>query len=378
MPRKKIELPYTVDYLSILSEKGELDKELEPDIPEDVLLKLHRFMVLGRKFDDQLLNLQRQGRMGTFAPIGGQEAAQLGAVSLLRPSDWFVPSFRETGAELWRGRSLESVILVFAGYAEGALVGKGNGEEEETMKNMPVSIPVGSQIPHAVGIGWGIKYRKKDDVVMTFFGDGATSEGDFHEGMNFAGVYQCPVVFVCQNNHWAISFPREKQTRSRTLAQKALAYDVPGIQVDGNDVLAVYAAAREAVDRARSGDGPSMIECVTYRMKMHTTADDPKRYRKEEEVEKWKKHDPISRFQKYLKDKALLSDKKIEELENEIHEEIKSAVKRAEEMMKDFTDPLQMFDHIYSERPPYLEEQRKELAEEIAMSKGEEKEEKGE
>jgi pyruvate dehydrogenase E1 component alpha subunit len=378
MPRKKIELPYAVDYLSILNEKGELDKDLEPDIPEDVLLKLHRFMVLARKFDDQLLNLQRQGRMGTFAPISGQEAAQLGAVSLLRPSDWFAPSFRETGAELWRGRSLESVILVFAGYAEGALVGKGNGEGEKTMKNMPVSIPVGSQIPHAVGIGWGIKYRKKDDVVMTFFGDGATSEGDFHEGMNFAGVYQCPVIFVCQNNHWAISVPREKQTRSKTLAQKALAYDVPGIQVDGNDVLAVYAAAQEAVDRARSGDGPSMIECVTYRMKMHTTADDPKRYRKEEEVEKWKKHDPISRFQKYLVNKDLLSDKKIEELENEIQEEIKSAVKRAEEVMKDFTDPLQMFDHIYSERPPYLEEQRKALAEEIEMTKDEEKEEKGE
>jgi pyruvate dehydrogenase E1 component alpha subunit len=378
MPREKIELPYAVDYLSILNEKGELDKELEPDIPEDVLLKLHRFMVLARKFDDQLLNLQRQGRMGTFAPISGQEAAQLGAVSLLRPSDWFVPSFRETGAELWRGRSLESVILVFAGYAEGALVGKGNGEEGEAMKNMPVSIPVGTQIPHAVGIGWAIKYRQKDHVAMTFFGDGATSEGDFHEGMNFAGVYQCPVIFVCQNNHWAISFPREKQSRSKTLAQKALAYDVPGIQVDGNDVLAVYAAAQEAVDRARSGEGPSMIECVTYRMKMHTTADDPKRYRKEEEVEKWKKHDPISRFQKYLKNKELLSDIKIEELENEIQEEIKSAVKRAEEMMKDFTDPLQMFDHIYSERPPYLEEQRKTLAEEIEMSRGEDKEEKGE
>jgi pyruvate dehydrogenase E1 component alpha subunit len=376
MPRKKIELPYTVDYLSILNEKAELDKELEPDIPEDMLLKLHRFMVLARKFDDQLLNLQRQGRMGTFAPISGQEAAQLGAVSLLRPADWFVPSFRETGAELWRGRSMESVILGFAGYAEGALVGKGNGQEEPA-KNMPVAVPVGTQIPHAVGIGWGIKYRKKDDVAMTFFGDGATSEGDFHEAMNFAGAYQCPVIFVCQNNHWAISFPREKQTRSKTLAQKALAYGMPGIQVDGNDILAVYAAAKEAADRARSGDGPSMIECVTYRMKMHTTADDPKRYRKDEEVEKWKKHDPILRFQNYLKDKGLLKDEEIKELENDIGEQIKSAVKRAEEKMKDFTDPLQMFDHLYSERPAYLEEQRKQLAEEIEITRDKEKEEKG-
>jgi len=378
MPRKKIELPYAVDYLSILNEKGEVDENLEPDIPEDLLLKLHRFMVLGRKFDDQLLNLQRQGRMGTFAPITGQEAAQLGAVALLRPTDWFVPSFRETGAELWRGRTMESLIVSFAGYSEGAIVGKDEGEEEKAMKNMPVSVPVGTQVLHAVGIAWGIKYREKDDVAMTFFGDGATSEGDFHEGMNLAGVYRCPVIFVCQNNQWAISVPREKQTRSKTLAQKALAYGIPGVQVDGNDILAVWAATKEAVERARSGDGPSMIECVTYRMKMHTTADDPKKYRKEEEVEKWKERDPITRFRKYLKDKGLLSDDKIKELENSIQEEIKSAVKRAEEMMKDFTDPLRMFDHIYKERPFYLEEQRKELAEEMEKTKDEEKEEKEE
>ena len=383
MPRKNLDLSLSVDHLSILNEKGELDKELEPDIPEELLLKLHRFMVLSRGFDDRLLNLQRQGRIGTFAPITGQEAAQLGAVALLRPSDWFVPSFRETGAELWRGRSMESVILTFGGYSEGALVGR-EGEEEAPKNNMPVAVPVGSQIPHAVGIGWGIKYRNKDDVAMTFFGDGATSEGDFHEGMNFAGVYKCPVVFVCQNNQWAISVPRKKQTASETLAQKALAYGMPGIQVDGNDVLAVYAAAKEAVERARKGDGPSMIECVTYRIKMHTTADDPKRYRKEEEVEEWKKRDPISRFEKYLKDKGLLSDEKIEEINSQVQEEIKFAVERAEKLMKNFTDPLQMFDHAYAELPRYLKEQREELAEEVesmgeqAKGKKESKEEEGE
>ncbi|MFZ7110670.1 MAG: pyruvate dehydrogenase (acetyl-transferring) E1 component subunit alpha [Desulfatiglandales bacterium] len=379
MPKKKIKLPYAVEYLSILNEKGELDQELEPDIPEDMLLKLHRFMVLGRLFDERLLSLQRQGRMGTFAPISGQEAAQLGAACLLRPSDWFVPSFRETGAELLRGRSMESVILSFAGYAEGASLGNEGGEaEEEPVNNLPVAIPVASQLPHAVGLGWGMKYRKKDGVVMVFFGDGATSEGDFHEAMNFAGVYQCPVVFVCQNNQWAISVPREKQTRSKTLAQKALAYEVPGVQVDGNDVLAVYAASMEAVERARAGEGPTMIECVTYRMQMHTTADDPKRYRKEEEVEKWKSHDPIVRFQKYLKAKDLLTDEKIGELENEIQEEIKAAVKKAEDLMKDFRDPLQMFDHLYKERPVALEEQREELAEETEAVKNREEEKEGE
>lgn len=374
MPRRQIKLPHPLEYLSILNEKGELDEKLEPDIPEDLLLKLHRFMVLGRRFDDRLLALQRQGRIGTFAPITGQEASQLGAVALLRQSDWFVPSFRETTAELWRGRSMESVILIFSGYAEGAIVRRAEEKDKGPKYNMPVAVPVGSQVPHAVGIGWGIKYRKKEDVVMTFFGDGATSEGDFHEGMNFAGVYQCPVVFVCQNNQWAISVPREKQTRSKTLAQKALAYGMPGIQVDGNDVLAVYAAAQEAVERARSGDGPSMIECETYRMRMHTTADDPKRYRKQEEVDAWEKRDPIPRFQKYLKDKGLLSDEKIEELEKEIQEEIQAAVDRSEKLMKEFVDPLRMFDHLYAERHPYLEEQREELAEELKTTKGKEEE----
>jgi pyruvate dehydrogenase E1 component alpha subunit len=221
MPRKKLDLSLTVEHLSILDEKGELDKDLEPDIPDDLLLKLYRFMVLGRKFDERLLSLQRQGRIGTFAPISGQEASQLGAVAPLQASDWFVPSFRETAAEIWRGRSMESVILTFGGYSDGALVGREGEEEGEPKNNMPVAVPVSSQIPHAVGIGWGMKYRKKEDVVMTFFGDGGTSEGDFHEGMNFAGVYQCPVVFVCQNNQWAISVPSEKTDAIRNPCTKS-------------------------------------------------------------------------------------------------------------------------------------------------------------
>jgi pyruvate dehydrogenase E1 component alpha subunit len=336
-----------------------VDKNLEPDIPEDLLLKLHRAMLLGRRFDERLLSLQRQGRIGTFAPISGQEAAQLGATAALLSSDYFVPSFRETAAQVYRGAPMESIILNFGGYNEGALLIK-EGHD------LPVAVPVSSQIPHAVGVGWGIKYRGAKDVVMTFFGDGGTSQGDFHEAMNFAGVYQVPVVFVCQNNQWAISVPRSRQTRSKTLAQKAIAYDIPGIQVDGNDILAVYAAAREAVDRARSGSGPSMIECVTYRMMMHTTADDPKRYRTNEEVEEWKKRDPIDRFQKYLKDKGFLSDQTIEALEAEIKEEIQKAVEHAEELMKKYSDPLQMFEHAYAEMPAYLKEQRDAFKKELS------------
>jgi pyruvate dehydrogenase E1 component alpha subunit len=281
----------------------------------------------------------------------------LGGVAALLPTDYFAPSFRETAAQIYRGAPLEAIILNFGGYNEGALLVKEGND-------LPVAVPVSSQVPHAVGIAWAIKYRGKKDVAMTFFGDGGTSQGDFHEGMNFAGVYQIPVVFVCQNNHWAISVPRSRQTHSKTIAQKAIAYDIPGIQVDGNDILAVYSAAKEAVDRARSGGGPSLIECVTYRMMMHTTADDPKRYRKNEEVEDWKKRDPLDRVQKYLKDKKLLSDQKIEELEKEIKDDIQKAVEHAEELMKKYSDPLQMFEHVYAEMPAYLKEQRAEFKKE--------------
>lgn len=359
MPRKNITLSEKIEYLSILDEKGNLDKTLEPDISQDILLQLHRTMVLGRRFDERLLNLQRQGRIGTFAPIKGQEAAQLGSVANLLPGDWMVPAFRETAAELWRGRSLESIIIYNNGYNEGIDV-------PETRNDLPISVPVGSQIIHAVGVGWAAKYRQRQDVAMTFFGDGATSEGDFHEGLNFAAVFQTPVVFVCQNNHWAISVPLSRQTHSKTLAQKALAYGMPGIQVDGNDILAVYAAAQEAVARARTGGGPTLIECVTYRLMMHTTADDPKRYRSDEEVERWRKRDPLPRFQKYLMDKGLLSKPEIEAVESEVLKEIQTAVDRAEKQMEALGNPMDMFEHTYAEMPPYLREQKAQLAEELS------------
>ncbi len=358
MPRKKIDIQYHVDYLSILDETGKVDKDLEPEISEELLLKMHKTMVLGRRFDERMLNLQRQGRIGTFPPITGQEAAQVGAIAHLRKSDWFAPSFREMAAELWRGRKPETFLLYYAGYNEGVQI----AEDEN---NLPVSVPVGSQTLHAVGLAWGMKYRKKDDLAITYFGDGATSEGDFHEAMNFAGVFELPVVFVCQNNHWAISVPLIKQTRSKTIAQKALAYGFPGIQVDGNDILAVYVAAGEAVRRARAGEGPTLIECVTYRMMMHTTADDPKRYRADEEVEGWKARDPIVRFEKYLVDKGLIDKDYVKSVEDEVKEEVQQAVDKAEARMKELGDPLDMFDHVYAETPPHLKAQREYLAREL-------------
>ena len=364
MPRKEIDIAHKVEYLSILDENGKLDTDLEPDIPDEILLKLHRTLVLGRKFDERLLDLQRQGRIGTFPPTSGQEAAHLGTTAVLQVSDWFVPAFREAAAEIWRGRSLESFITYYNGFGEGSYIPPGRND-------LPDSVPVGSQILHAVGLAWAAKYRQSDQVVMVYFGDGATSQGDFHEGLNFAGVFQAPAIFVCQNNQWAISIPRDKQTRSETLAQKALAYGIPGIQVDGNDLLAAYAAAKEAVDRARSGGGPTLIECVTYRLTMHTTADDPRRYRSDEEVEKWKKREPIPRFQKYLMDKGLLDPDAIETFESEIGKEIQEAVDRAEEVMKSEPDPLDMFDHAYAEMPPHIAAQKEELKAELAADEEE-------
>jgi pyruvate dehydrogenase E1 component alpha subunit len=319
-------------------------------------------MLLSRRFDERMLSLQRQGRIGTFAPVNGQEASQVGAVAALKEKDWFVPAFRETGAEIWRGKELVNVLLSYGGFNEGGVM-------PEDSTNLPVAIPVATQVPHAAGIAYGLKYREQDAVAMVFFGDGATSEGDFHEALNFAGVFQIPLVFVCQNNQWAISVPRSKQTRSETLAQKALAYGFSGIQVDGNDVLAVYAAAKEAVERARSGDGPTLIECLTYRMSVHTTADDPKRYRKDEEVEEWGQRDPLVRFQNYLKNKEIMSKEKVDDLEEKIKQEIKDAVKNYEDKAEKLKDPLHMFDHIFDELPVYTREQKKELRAELEENK---------
>ncbi|MBI2156523.1 MAG: pyruvate dehydrogenase (acetyl-transferring) E1 component subunit alpha [Candidatus Rokubacteria bacterium] len=348
MPRTVLEPRFQVEYLSILDSDGNLDTALEPKLSDDELRALYRAMVLGRRLDERMVRLQRQGRIGTFAPIKGQEASQLGSVFTLRPTDWMVPSFRETAAMIRRGWPIEKLLLFFAGYLEG-------GQPAPDQHDLPVTIPVATQLPHAVGLAYAVQYRGDDAVVMVYFGDGATSEGDFHEALNFAGVWQVPVVFVCQNNQWAISVPLKKQTHSKTIAQKALAYGVPGLQVDGNDVLAVHAAAREAVDRARAGDGPTLIECVTYRLGVHTTADDPTKYRSEEEVRAWERKDPLTRFRAYLEKKTLLEDG----LEQRVDADIAAAVARFEAMGP--PDPLTLFDHLYAELPPHLAEQRAEL-----------------
>jgi pyruvate dehydrogenase E1 component alpha subunit len=349
MPRTRLEPRFHVEYLSILDSDGNVDTALEPDLSTEELKRLYRAMLLGRRLDERMVRLQRQGRIGTFAPIKGQEASQLGTVSCLRPLDWMVPSFRETAAMIWRGWPIEKLLLLFAGYLEG-------GQPAPDQHDLPITIPVATQIPHAVGLAYAAQYRGDDAVVMTFFGDGATSEGDFHEAMNFAGVWHVPIVFVCQNNQWAISVPLKKQTHSRTIAEKALAYGFPGLQVDGNDVLAVCAAGREAVARARAGEGPTLIECVTYRLGVHTTADDPTKYRSAEEVAEWERKDPLTRFGTYLQKRNLLE----EGLEAQVDAEIAEAIKRFEATPP--ADPLTMFDHVYGDLPPHLRAQRDEVA----------------
>ncbi len=351
MPRREI-ARFSIPHLQVLDEQGRVDKELEPKLDKSELIKLYRGMVWAREADQRMLRLQRQGRMGTFSPSTGQEAAACGPALALAADDWLVPAFRELGALLMRGVPLHKVLLFWGGFEEG-------NSFPEAPRTLPIAVIVGSQIPHATGIGYALKYRGEKRAAVCFFGDGATSQGDFHEGLNFAAVWQAPTVFICQNNHWAISTPLTKQTVAQTVAQKAIAYGIPCLQVDGNDPLAMYVATREALDRAYAGDGPTLIEAVTYRLMMHTTADDPTKYRKEEEVQEWQRRDPLVRFRAYLGAKKLWNDDK----ENALREEVKELVDaevRHYETLKDLP-VLSAFDHVYGTPHPNIAAQRAEF-----------------
>ncbi|MEH0021663.1 MAG: pyruvate dehydrogenase (acetyl-transferring) E1 component subunit alpha [Desulfobacter sp.] len=349
MPLDIIE-KFEISRLSILDENGRVDDALVPDLPDDKLVSLYEAMTLSRMMDARMLNLQRQGRLGTLPVCTGQEAAFCPAVLAIRDTDWFVGSYRELGARLMRGETLANALMLFNGYEEGNV----NPVNDRTL---PISIVLGSQLPHAVGLAYGSRLKgEKDIVALTIFGDGSTSEGDFHEGLNFAGVLNAPVVFLCQNNQFAISTPRSIQTRSETIAQKALSYGIHGIQVDGNDALAVYKATKEAVDRARAGGGATLIEAVTFRMGMHTTADDPTRYRTDDTVETWEKKDPLIRFRKYMTEKGIWDDGKDADLEKRIKADIDTAVKEFEKGVE--AKPDAPFDYVFGTREAIIEEQR--------------------
>jgi pyruvate dehydrogenase E1 component alpha subunit len=361
MPRERIDLD-PIDALSILDEHGRLDSALEPSVPADDLRRLYRTFLLARRFDDRMLSLQRQGRIGTYLPARGHEAAVLGSVYPLRPTDWLVPVWREWAAYVWRGWPLENLILLYAGFSEGTSVPEG-------IRDLPVCVPMGTHVPHAVGLATAARARREDSVVLCYFGDGAASEGITQESMNFAGVFQAPIVFVCVNNQWAISMPRSRQTRAKTLAHRSLAYGFPGIQVDGNDLLAMIAATRDAVDRARQGHGPTLIEAVTYRLQAHSTADDPRKYREDAEVKAWEAREPLPRLRRYLEGKGLVDEALHARLEAEVDTEVRLAIERAEARMQ-APNPIDMFDHVYGDVPAEVLVQRDAFVKEQEESRG--------
>jgi pyruvate dehydrogenase E1 component alpha subunit len=371
MPRTPIELPFTLEYLSILNENGEVDTKLEPKLDAKLLKEMYRWMLTARRTDERLLKLQRQGRIGTFPQSSGHEAISLGSVVNIGKNDWHVPAYRELAGFLYRGWTLETVLTYWMGFEEGAQPPVG-------VNDLPISVPIASQLLHAAGIGMANNIKGDNNVVMTYFGDGASSEGDCHEALNFASVFQAPVVFVCLNNQYAISVPLHKQMRNETIAQRAIAYGMPGIRVDGNDVLAVYVATKEAVDRARRGEGPTLVEAVTYRYTPHTTSDDPTRYRSDEECATWLAKEPLVRFEKYLKTKKVLTDADLKTMEEEIENRLNEAIANAEEACKHepLSNPLVMFDHLYTTMPNHLIEQREELAKHLGIDTSEKTTEK--
>jgi pyruvate dehydrogenase E1 component subunit alpha len=332
----------------ILKPEGTLQPGLKPPINDQETLTLYQKMVFVRLADQRGLLLQRQGRFGTYAPLWGQEACQIGSAYVLQRGDWVFPAFRELGATLMMGVALKDFMLYWMGNEMGSRAPKG-------INLLPVSVPVGSHIPHAVGAAWAAKIKGDKIVALAYFGDGATSKGDFHEALNFAGVFKTPTVFFCQNNQFAISVPRSKQTASATIAQKAIAYGFDGIQIDGNDLFAVITATREAVDKARSGGGPTLIEGVTFRFGPHTTADDPTKYRTDEEIERWKPLDPMVRLRSYLKGKGLWSDEVETRMTEDAQKEIDQAVKDAEAIPA--PELKEIFEYVFAEMTPPLREQ---------------------
>jgi 2-oxoisovalerate dehydrogenase E1 component alpha subunit len=331
------------------------------DLKEEDFRNLYRYMVLSRRVDKQAINLQRQGQLGVYASLLGQEAAQVGGAYALDEQDWVFPSYREMGAALVRGVDPGKILHLFRG------TWLSNHDPMATHFGL-LSIPIGTQALHAAGFAMGAKFDGKDTVVMSYFGDGATSEGDPHEAMNFAAVYDAPCIFFVQNNQYAISVPLSKQTKAPTIAHKAVGYGMPGFRCDGNDVLATYAVTKMAVDRARRGEGPSLIEAMTYRMEAHTTADDPTRYRTPEELEEWKRRDPIARFETFLEKEGLLDDA----FSAEIDEEAKAYAARMREEVYDAPhgDPMELFEHVYVDPPPSYEDQKAMLRREIEASQG--------
>lgn len=351
MPERVVD-SFQVKRLEILKENGEADLSLMPPLSDAYIRRMYELMILSRVFDRFALNLQREGRLGTYPSILGQEASQIGSAFALEKTDWIFPSFREMGVFLTMGYPMHLLFQYWSGDERGT-------DRSANLNIFPVCIPVGTQLPHAAGAALGARYRGDRIAVVTFFGDGGTSKGDFHEAFNMAGVFRLPLVFICQNNQWAISVPRDRQTASKTLAQKAFAYGFEGLQVDGNDIFAVHKAASEALKKAKEGGGPTFIECLTYRISDHTTADDASRYRSKDEVETWKAKDPVLRLKLFMEKNNLWTEKYQKDIEAESNETVSAAVKLAESAEK--PAPEEMFTYTYETLTPRQKKQLGEL-----------------
>ncbi|MDQ6524940.1 thiamine pyrophosphate-dependent dehydrogenase E1 component subunit alpha [Nocardioides sp. LHD-245] len=328
-----------VEPFRLLDTAGELLGETQMSAAE--ILESFEWMLLTRTFDEKATSLQRQGRFGTFSSVRGQEASVVGAASALDPArDWIAPQYRELPAILRHGMPLENFALYFMGHPGGCVI-------PDHVRILPIQISLAAQLPQAVGVAWGLQRQRTDGVVATFVGDGASSEGDFHESLNLAGVAKAPVVFFLQNNGWAISTPRAKQTAARTFADRAAGYGIHGAYVDGNDLLAVNAVMTEAVERARAGDGPTLIESLTWRAGAHNTADDPTKYVTAADHEAWAGTDPVERVEAYLRSTGSLDDDGYEAIRHRCADEVDRALGVAQSTPAATSGAL--FDHVYAE-----------------------------
>jgi pyruvate dehydrogenase E1 component alpha subunit len=353
--------PEPAKVIRVLSDDGTLDPRHDPRLSPADVVEIYRWMVTTRQLDERLVALQRQGRIGFHVGSLGEEAAIIGAAFAMRKTDWLFPCYREFGAALMRGLGLQKFMDNMFGNANDTVQGRQMPNHITSRETgfTSVSSPVGTQITQAVGFSWGAKIDGKDVASLVYFGEGATSSSDFHSGLNFAGVFKVPVVFLCRNNGWAISVPAERQTATRTFAEKAAAYGIPGVRVDGNDIFAVVSVVREAVRRGEQGLGPTLVEAVTYRMGGHSTSDDPNRYRPSDDLNRWAERDPLARLRQYLERHKLWDDRAEQGLVADIDQRFRAAVAVSE---KTPGPPLEsIFEDVYQKPPWHLQEQRAEL-----------------